>query len=143
SLPSAELCATPASASTCRCFVTAWRVMGPPAVSRAMESGPSELRRVTRRSRVSSPRAAKIGAAAARRLVPGAASGRSADIALDGLHLLGPALLVPPICIGAPRRRNGVEAGLGHGEQRAFLDVAELELHERGRLCGVVDPGLD
>src|SRR5215212_2061415 len=55
-------CTRPTSASTCRCFVTAWRVIVVPDVSCAIDTAPPEHRAAMRRSLVSSPSAAKIGA---------------------------------------------------------------------------------
>jgi hypothetical protein len=46
-----------------RCLVTAWRVTDASRVRCAMDIGPPADRRATMRRRVSSPRAAKIGAA--------------------------------------------------------------------------------
>src|SRR5947209_19000301 len=96
-----------------------------------MESGPSLLRRATRRSRVSSPSAAKTGAAS----VAGATapSGRLGEVALDGHHLLGPAAFVAAVGGIAVLRGHGIEPGLAHGEQRAAVDVLEAELDEGGR----------
>src|SRR5262249_56648334 len=94
---------------TRRCFVTACRVTSVPAVSRVIESGPSALSRATRRRRVSSPRAAKSGAASASAVarLPALAL---AKVLRDVPDLAGPALRVHPVGLRAPSHRDAVEA---------------------------------
>src|ERR1041385_3199351 len=151
SLPSVWLRAMPAWASTWRCLVTAWRVMPPPAVRRAIESGPSALSRVTRRRRVSSPSAAKTGAISPGpprnrgggvRISRGGSGAGGADMALDGDHLLRPAVVVAPVRGRPAIRRERVEARLDNGQARPAVHLLQLEDDQRGRLPGVVD-GLD
>src|SRR5439155_25178564 len=82
-----------ASSITRRCLVIAWRVTLEPAVSLAMDIGPSSQRRETSRKRVFSPRAANrdaelFGSTVAREL------GRVDKVLLDQLHDHAPTLLV-------------------------------------------------
>src|SRR5947208_3483981 len=123
-----------ARASTCKCFVTACRVTYPPCVNWAMDSGPSVLSRAMRRSRVSSPSAAKTGAASGGRCGFTAGSGRLCEIALDGHHLLGPAAVVAPVGGVAILGRHAVESRLCHGEQRPSIGVLEVEFDQG---CGL------
>src|SRR5262245_2060961 len=103
----------PAATSACRCFVTAWRVTGAPAVRSTMVDGPSEESRATSPRRVSSPSAAKTGAAPAS-AAPVALCRR--DMTLDVQHLLGPAAFVHPERLVASCLRQPVEPGLDDGE---------------------------
>src|SRR5580765_8492092 len=103
----------PACASTCRCLVTACRVISVPEVSCAIDRAEPAHRTATSRRRVSSPSAAKIGAAPrsdelrSDELFSGAdlagagfeggsfaAVLRLGDMLLDVLHLDGPAAAV-------------------------------------------------
>src|SRR5687768_13958183 len=131
----------PAFASTCRCFVTAWRVMSVPDVSCAIDFAPLLHRKATNRSRVSSPSAANTGAGLRNPALRSGALTRS-DMFLDVLHLFVPAAAVHAEHFEAPRRRNLVEAGFYDGQQRATLRVPKLEHHQRGRLRGIVDTRL-
>src|SRR6266446_10657410 len=137
----------PAPASTCRCFVTAWRVTPAPAVRRAIDIGPPVHSRATRPRRVWSPSAAKTGAAPASsaawgRSPPSSSLARRRDILLARLHLKGPALPVHSICLGPARQRDLIEPGLYHGEHGAAGSVRELKDHEGGGLDRIVDAGL-
>src|SRR5262245_6206494 len=91
--------------------------------------------------RVSSPSAAKSGAAPRRssRRVRRALG----DMALDRLHLLGPAALVHAIGERAARERDAVEPGLDDRQPRAAGDRLELESDQGALLAGVVDAALD
>src|SRR5215472_11494511 len=129
---------SPASARICRCLVMAWRVMAEAVVSRVIDCGPSALSRFTKARRVSSPSAAKSGAACARWPLP--ALGR--DILGDMRELLDPALLVPTEGGNPPRRRQAIEAGLDHCELRAVRDVGEEEFDEGHRFAGNNHAGL-
>src|SRR5688572_5532625 len=98
--------------------------------------GPASQRRETRRRRVSSPSAAKSGAASGR--AASAAELRClGKVLLDELHLSRPAALVLRERLRAARERNAIEARLGHGEQDAVRGVFELEAHERRRVFGL------
>src|SRR5262245_46395538 len=128
----------PAFASTCRCFVTAWRVMSVPEVSCAMDFAPLLHRNATSRSRVSSPSAANTGAALRNPALRSCGLTRS-DMLFDVFHLLLPAAAVHPEGVEAPVRRDVVEAGFYDGQQRAALRVLKLELHQGRGLSRVVD----
>src|SRR5262245_1909451 len=130
---------SPAAASACRCLVTAWRVTGLPALSRTMESGPSSHSLATSLRRVSSPSAAKIGAAPASRAALG-----QRDMALDVADLFRPAALVHPEGLVPARGRDPVEARLRNGQPgAASLRRRQPELDERRGLRGVVDVEID
>jgi len=77
-----------------------------------MDIGPPALSRVTSRSRVSSPSAAKIDATLSR--WPGADGWLAAasDLPVYGLQLLSPAVFVAPIRFHPTRQRDAVEARL-------------------------------
>src|SRR5215813_14802145 len=102
-----------------------------------MDRGPATQSRVTIPRRVSSPSAAKTGAAAA------SSPGRTNEILLDGDHLLRPTLVVPTVRRRPARQGDAVEAGLHHLEQRAISDIGELEHDERRRFSRVVDARFD
>src|SRR5688572_9419867 len=123
----------PAFASTCRCFVTAWRVMSVPEVSCAIDFAPLLHRKATSRSRVSSPSAANTGAALRNPALRSGALTRS-DMFLDVFHLCIPTLAVLAKRTEAAVRRYGVEAGFHDGHQRAACRVLQLERHQRGGL---------
>src|SRR5258706_6778954 len=129
---------SPVSPRICRCLVMAWRVMAEPVVSRVIDCGPSTLSRFTKARRVSSPSAAKSGAACARWPLPALRR----DILGDMCELLGPALLVHAEGDDPPRRRKAIEAGLDHRELRAVCHVGEVEFDEGHRLGGIVHAGL-
>src|SRR6266849_9781271 len=105
--------ARPAPASTCRCFVTAWRVTPTPSLSREIESGPSRPRRATKRNRLWSPRAANTGAVFSIAAVS-ARLFRLDDITSDVLKLRRPAFRVHAERLGSARERDMAEAGLRH-----------------------------
>ena len=114
--------ARPAAANTCRCFVIAWRVMQEPAARREIDNGsPADNREISRK-RVSSPSAAKIGAA----LRLGRLC-RLADISFDCFHLYRPALLVASVGFRAACERNAVETRFHYGEHCSFGSVLQLE----------------
>src|SRR5215813_4504094 len=125
----------PAAASACRCLVTAWRVTGAPVVRLTIESGPSVHSRVTSSRRVSSPSAAKTGAASARPALARLARG---DMALDITHLLGPAAFVHAECFGTATARQAFEAGFDDGQPRPTRYVIQAKFHQGRRLCRVV-----
>src|SRR5690349_14317520 len=89
--------------------------------------------------RVSSPRAAKRGAASR---TGDLAAALGLDMTADVLHLLRPALLVHPERLGATIEWHAVEPGLHERERRPASGVLESELDERHRLLRVVDVGL-
>src|SRR5580658_10800181 len=119
----------------------AWRVTLNPAVSFAMERGPSSHRRATSWSRVSSPNAANTGADAFDDRA--ATLGRMRQVFLDELRLGGPALVVHGKRLGAARDGDAIEAGLGDREQGAVRLLLEFEDDKRRRLAGVVRSRVD
>src|SRR6266481_4342019 len=108
---------SPALESTSRCFLTAWRDTGLFALRREIDSGPLDESRTSSLSRVTSPSAAKRGAAS-RTCATSMASAR--DMAPDVLRLDAPSLGVHPERLVATPRREAIEAGLDHREQRAL-----------------------
>src|SRR5262245_56929296 len=100
---------SPALASTSRCLVTACRVTSEPSVSCAIDCGPLVHRRTTSASRVSSPSAAKTGAARATR-----AAELRGDMLRDELQLLLPTAFVHLEGERATLERDAVETRLGH-----------------------------
>ena len=86
----------------------AWRVIGNPVVSSVIDSGPSSQRREIRRSRVSSPRAAKTDAEPAGSTVS-PELGVFGKILLDQPHLDGPAGLVRSECLRPALQWNLIE----------------------------------
>jgi hypothetical protein len=64
-------------------------------------------------------------------------------MALDVLHLLGPAALVHPKRFDSATGRNGVEPRLTDRQERAAGDLLQGELDQRRRLLGVVDRRID
>src|SRR3989449_1916285 len=130
----------PASRSTRRCLVIAWRVSVEPSVRRAIETRDPPLSFFTSFSRVSSPRAANIGAFLRRSRTP--LSRLAGDMGLDVLHLLGPAAAVHPERLLASRRRDRVEAGLRDDQRRSRGRLLEFELDQSGRLLRVVLLGI-
>src|SRR6185503_3370556 len=99
-----------------------------------MESGPSSHSRATSRSRVSSPSAAKIGAAPD---TPARAALARRDMALEVLDLLGPTTFVHPEGLGAAVLREPVESGLDDRESCPLPNGFQAKLDEGGRLRGV------
>src|SRR5579862_9139412 len=97
----------PALCMTLRCLVMACRVTLEPVANRVMDMGPSSQSRSTRRKRVWSPSAAKMGAASLLSL---------GKVCLDQRHLYGPALLIARECLGAARERDLVEAGFSESQ---------------------------
>src|SRR5689334_10521739 len=133
----------PALASTCRCFVTAWRVMSVPEVSCTIDFAPLLHRNATSRSRVSSPSAANTGAALRNPALRSGGLTRSDDMVFDVRHLLFPTAAVHAEGVEPAMRRNPVEAGFYDGQQRAARRVRELERDERGGLGRIVHILLD
>src|SRR6476646_7778718 len=125
----------PALESTSRCFVIAWRETADSALRWVIDSGPPAASRRSRRSRVSSPRAANSGAASA---TCAASIELAADMALDALHLLGPPCAVAAERIGAALGRKLIEAGFDHGEQRALCRLFPSDLDDRLGLGRVI-----
>src|SRR5262249_10416875 len=111
----------------------ACRVIGKPAVSFEIDSGPSLDRRDTRRSRVSSPNAAKTAADSARSSL-GPALRSLAKIRLDQLHHDRPALVVRHECLGPALERDAIEPRLADGQHGATRRLLERELDQGGRL---------
>src|SRR5437870_10450588 len=133
---------SPAFSMTRRCLVIAWRVMAKPAVSCAIDMGPSRHSRTTRRSRVPSPSAANTGADAAsfafvleRR--------RLRKVLLDERHHDRPALLVRRERLRAAFQRDAIEARFADGQHDAAGDLLEDELDQGGRLGRIVHTALD
>src|SRR5207248_8011083 len=122
-----------------RCLGIACRATAEPAGRRVIDCGPLAPSRSTSASRVSSPSAAKSGAASAGSVDP--VLGR--DIARDVRELLSPALIVHTEGGGTTLRWNTIEARLHHRELRAVGDIGEVELDEGGRLVCIVHARLD
>src|ERR1700733_8508418 len=101
----------PAFSSTRRCLVIAWRVTFEPSASCEIDRRSPAQSLASSDNLVSSPRAAKTGACArcAATRLPALP-----DMALDVLHLLGPAPIVHAEGFRAPAARDLVEAGFGH-----------------------------
>ena len=116
---------TPALARTRKCRVMAWRVTSVPAVSRVMDSGPCSQSRATSPRRVGSPSAPNKGAEAARARIPLLRAMR--EVLLDELGLMGPSSVVGGEGLDPAGQRDAVEAGLRDGQQRAALDLLQLE----------------
>src|SRR6185436_17738433 len=116
----------PAPSRIRKCLVTAWRVTPEPVVRLVIEAGPERQSRLTMPRRVSSPRAAKIGALL-RRAVDRLGL---LDMASDVLDLLRPAALVHAEGLATTRGGDLVEARLHDGEPRALLHLLELELDQ-------------
>src|SRR5262245_22409766 len=137
SLPRRRPRTKPASRCTCRCFVMAWRDTADSSANCTIDSGPRVDSRSRSARRVSSPSAAKRGAAVRAR----AAAALAFDMAADVLHLAGPALAVHAQGRIATARRQAVEARLDDGEPRALAHRLQPELHERGGFGRIVDLG--
>src|SRR6516162_10413500 len=116
--------------------------MAKPAVSLAIDIGPSSQRRDTRRRRVSSPSAPKTAAEAVSATLGLALCG-CGKVFLDKLHDDRPALFVFRKRLRAAREWNSIEAGLGHCQLDAAVDLLEPEKDERRRLPRVVDARVD
>src|SRR5258706_12816127 len=142
SRPRVALRTRPAFSMTRRCLVIAWRVMGKPPASLAMDIGPASHRRETRRRRVSSPSAAKIDAEPASSVRLACVSALR-KILLDQGGLHAPALFVRRERLRAALERNAIEAGFRDRQQDAAGRSVEREHDERGRLARIVDAGVD
>src|SRR5262249_30565865 len=133
----------PASASTRRCFVMAWRVISVPDVSCAIDNAPPAHRTAMRRRRVSSPSAAKTGADFRSDDFFGDSFFKRAlcrgDMFLDVFHLLVPASAVHPKSFQTARRRDTVYPRFDDGYQCAVSDFLQLEFYQRGRFFRIVD----
>src|SRR5262249_46503260 len=151
SRPSRWLCTSPAAASAWRCLVTACRVIRVPLVSLVIERGPASPSRVTMRSRVASPSAAKTGASSSsltardRDITSShrGGVGHLTEILVDELRLNPPALRVGIEGFGAAVERNLIEARLRDRQHRAPRSLFELEDNECRRLLRVVDVRID
>src|SRR5579859_5009853 len=115
-------CTTPASSSTRRCLVIAWRVSVEPSASREIDCGGPLASLPTSDSRVPSPSAAKTDARCSKS-VP--RSGRGfcmlLQMACDVRHLLGPPTLVHAEGIEPPVFGKGVEAGFQQEQHGAII----------------------
>src|SRR5438132_14423955 len=96
-----------------------------------MGSGPSLQSRATSQRRVSSPSAAKTGAAPAR---PALAPLGWRDMALDVEHLLRPTGIIHPERFRPAPVRESVETGLDQRQQRAAARLFQPKLDERRRI---------
>src|SRR5215813_6306710 len=142
SRPWVALRTKPAFSITRRCLVMACRVIGNLAVSLEIESGPSPERRETRRSRVSSPSAAKTAADSVSSAF--ALALRSlAKIRLDQLDHDRPALVVRCECLRPAFERDRIEPRLADDQQDAVWCVLQHELDQRGRLFRVINCLID
>jgi hypothetical protein len=144
SRPTRELRASPASSRACKCFVTACRDTDAPSAKCTIDSGPSPQSRATIRNRVSSPSAAKIGAASAS-LAAGVSfaaaevldrvtarcnrSGREGQVLLNQLRLRSPTFIVGRERFGAPLDRDLIETRLGDGQHRSARGLFQLEYY--------------
>src|SRR5262245_58759181 len=111
--------------------------MSKSAVSWVIDSGPSLDRRETRRSRVSSPNAAKTAAESASSAIARALAGIG-QVFLDERHLHGPPTLVCRERLGTAGERNAIEARLGDGEQDAVGSVFKCEGNQGRWFVGIV-----
>src|SRR5690242_3878849 len=102
----------PARCSTCRCLVTACRVIARPDVNSEMDRGPRSESRATNARRVGSPKAAKTGAGPWRLRLAGGMD-RIRDVLFDSFYLHAPALLVSGEGFYTPVQWNFVETGFG------------------------------
>src|SRR5690606_16534457 len=151
SRPSRRLRTTPASSSTRRCLLIAWRLRALSRPSSVIERCARSPSLPTSDRRVGAPSAANTTAAAgARRDQRDRALRRRAwldraspDMALDVLHLLGPAAVVHAEGLVAAVRGDAVEAGFGHGQQGAVAVWLEAEFDQRRDLAGVVHARLN
>src|SRR5690348_14242775 len=135
SRPSRLLVTRPASESTSRCLVMAWRDTSKRLLRRVSEAGPLAQRLTIRPRRVASPSAAKSGAAS---LSFAAESASAFDMALDVDELALPAALVHAEGLVAAPRRQLVEAGFHNLQPGAALRGLQPELHQGHGLLGVV-----
>src|SRR5688572_23214112 len=120
----------------------ACRVISKPALSLAIDIGPSSQRRETRPSLVSSPRAAKSAAEPA--IAAFALTLRAlGKVLLDHLDHHRPALAVGGEGLGPPRKRDLIESRLRDGQHDAARRLRQAEDDERRRLARVVDARLD
>src|SRR4051812_23652711 len=117
----------------------AWRDTSDFALSCVIDPGPPDESLTIRRKRVSSPRAAKSGAASRTR---GAAATLLLDILADVLDLRRPPAAVHLERLRAAPLGDLVESGLDDGELRAIRGILEVELDERGGLLRIVDVGI-
>src|SRR3989442_3945611 len=121
----------PTLPSVFRCFVIACRVTPVPSLSRAIESGPSTERRLSRLSRVGSPSAANSTAAL-----------RLRDIRREVLDLPAPPLGVHAERLGPARERDSIEPRFDDRERGTALRLLERELDQRHGLGRVVHRGV-
>src|ERR1700747_1187618 len=105
-----------------------------------MERGWPPQSFATSDSRVSSPRAAKTGARAARLAVMRLRPLR--DIALNILHLLCPAPVIHAECFEAAAAGDFVETGFTEQKQCAARGLFQPEFDERRRLLRVICFGI-
>jgi hypothetical protein len=103
-------------------------------------------------SRVESPRAANIGAAATkferrrecfRVTAATPPSRREGKVFFHQLHLRSPTFIVARKRFRPPPQRYSVEAGFGDGQHRATRYFLELEYNKRRELFRIVDCGID
>src|SRR5215470_7508650 len=142
SRPWVALRTKPAFSITRRCLVMACRVIGNLAVSLEIESGPSPERRDTRRSRVSSPSAAKTAAESVRSgFAPALRS--LGKVRLNQLDDDRPALVVRGKCLRTALERDAIEPRLADDQQDAVRCVLQHELDQRGRLFRVINVLID
>src|ERR1700731_4204765 len=133
---------SPASASTCKCLVTACRVICVPDVSCAIDIAPPAHNTAMRRNRVSSPSAANTGAAFRSAGVFDEAAFAPAlgrfDMLLDVFHLYLPPFAIHPENLQTTRDGYVVDARLDYSQQRTPHRILQLELHQRSGLARIV-----
>src|SRR5690606_3326999 len=151
SRPRRRLRTTPASSSTRRCLLIAWRLRTLSRPSSVIERCARSPSLPTSARRVGSPSAANTTAAPGARRDQRDRARRfrasldraSLDMALDVLQLLCPAAGVHAEGLVAAVRGDSVETGFGHGQHGAVAVRLEADLDQGRRLAGVVHVGLD
>src|SRR5262249_33807993 len=123
SRPCLELRTRPAFSINRRCLVMAWRVTCEPSVRFVMDSGPAPQRRATSRKRVSSPKAANIGADVGFRRTRGLRGLRK--VLLDHLDHHVPTGFVCRERFRTSREWNLIKAGLDHRKHNAVFHLLQ------------------
>src|SRR5690606_39090003 len=131
---------TPASSSTRRCLVTAWRVSAVPSARREIDCGVPSASLASMARRVGSPSAAKIEAWTC------ASRGRLRclfDMLFDVAGLPGPAAFVHAKGLVAAMLGDPVEARLDHAHMRSRSRWGQRELDQSRLLLGIVGVRVD
>src|SRR5262245_17449312 len=125
----------PASSSTRKCLLIAWRVRRDPCANWAIDRGKPPTNVPTSARRVASPSAAKTEARSS--------SSVKLDMPRNALDLLAPARVIHAIGLEAALHGDGGKAGFGYHEQGASGVRLEPEFHQRGWLLGIIDRRID